>query len=55
MTETVASNVMDRVLDPLSRNLTAEAARILGALHLDDAAQARLDSSSHYGRDGDAG
>lgn len=43
MTETVASNVMDRVLDPLSRNLTAEAARVLVALRLDDAAQGRLE------------
>jgi len=34
---------MDRVLDPLTRNLTAEAARILGALRLDDGAQARME------------
>jgi hypothetical protein len=37
------TSVMDRVLDPLSRNLTAEAARILVTLRLDDAAQARMD------------
>ncbi len=34
---------MERVLDPLSRNLTAEAARVLAAFRMDDAAQARLE------------
>jgi hypothetical protein len=43
MTETVALNVMDRVLEPLNRNLTAEAARVLAALRLDEAAQARME------------
>ena len=52
MTETVASNVMDRVLDPLSRNLTAEAARIVGALRLDDAAQARLEELASRNTEG---
>ena len=52
MTETVVSNVMDRVLDPLSRNLTAEAARILGALRLDDASQARLEELASRNTEG---
>ena len=52
MTETVASNVMERVLDPLSRNLTAEAARILGALRLDDASQARLEELASRNTEG---
>ena len=52
MTETVASKVMDRVLDPLSRNLTAEAACILGALRLDDAAQARLEELASRNTEG---
>jgi hypothetical protein len=43
MTETVALNVMDRVLEPLNRNLTEEAARVLTALRLDEAAQARME------------
>lgn len=34
---------MDRVLDPLNRSLTAEAARVLAALRLDDTAQARME------------
>ena len=43
MAETVTTTVMDRVLDPLNRSLTAEAARVLAALRLDDAAQARME------------
>jgi len=43
MTETVALNVMDRVLEPLNRNLTAEAARVLTGLRLDETAQARME------------
>jgi hypothetical protein len=34
---------MDRVLEPLNRNLTQEAARVLAALRLDEAAQARME------------
>lgn len=34
---------MERVLDPLSRNLTAEAARVLAAFRLDESAQARME------------
>lgn len=34
---------MERVLEPLSRNLTAEAARVLAAFQLDDTAQARIE------------
>ena len=43
MRETVAPQVMDRVLEPLSRNLNVEAARILAALRLDEADQVRME------------
>jgi len=34
---------MDRVLEPLNRSFTAEAARVLASLRLDEAAQARME------------
>jgi hypothetical protein len=34
---------MERVLEPLNRSLTVEAARVLAALRLDEAAQARME------------
>jgi len=46
------ATILDRVLDPLSRNLSADAARILVSLRLDDAAQARMDELADRNTEG---
>lgn len=43
MTNSSVISVLDRVLDPLSRSFTPEAARSIAALRLDDSAQARME------------
>ena len=52
MVETLENNVMDRVLDPLRRQLNPEAAQAIAALQLDDTAQARMDELADKNTEG---
>jgi hypothetical protein len=52
MTQTQATSVLDRMLDPLSRCLDAESARRVSELSIDPVVQARVDVLAERANEG---